>query len=221
MTMNQGVNAAMDSRDATTKLVKGGPSRGLLIGGLVAVVVIAGVILTTNKSDAPRSGTAVECAASGINCTVGDIGPGGGKVFYLGDASAPATCSGSCLEVAPKTWFGPGSTSDPGALDWTGATSLAAAYGTSTAKAGSWRLPTQNELLNLMTVSRYWSPVADPADAFGFTDGSYYWSSTTSSYYDTTTKKTILTAYVQTRADTPRAFTRQTNFYLARPIHAF
>ncbi|MCX6419344.1 MAG: hypothetical protein NTU50_08030 [Actinobacteria bacterium] len=35
----QGTHAGMDSSDATTKPAKGGPSRGLLIGGLVAIVV--------------------------------------------------------------------------------------------------------------------------------------------------------------------------------------
>jgi len=214
MSESQGANVAMGSSDATTKPAKGGPSRGLLIGGLVALVVIAGVILVTSKSDAPRLGTAVECAASGINCTIGDIGPGGGKVFSLGGATAPATCSGSCLEVAPKTW---GDVKDP-KLDWTTASTSAAGYGTSTATAGSWRLPTQVELDALATSSQ----VADLANAFGFVDSSsYYWSSTASSAYDKTTAETTLTAYARSRAGTGSGQIRQTYEWYARPIHPF
>jgi sugar lactone lactonase YvrE len=71
------------------------------------------------KAAAPTSTT---CAQGGV-CQVGDIGPGGGKVFYV----APTTftqvgatagmCTTNCkyLEAAPKTWSG--GTQDP-SLRW-------------------------------------------------------------------------------------------------------
>jgi hypothetical protein len=50
----------MDSSDVTAKPTKGGPSRGLVIGGLLAIVVIAGVILVSTNSDAPRGWCALK-----------------------------------------------------------------------------------------------------------------------------------------------------------------
>ena len=214
MSESQGANAGMDSSDTTTKPAKGGPSRGLLIGGLVAIVVIAGVILTTNNSDAPRSGTAT-CATTSQGCEIGDTGPGGGKVFSLGGATtSPADCTQfDCLEVAPATWFG---SADPKG-NWSTSKSRAAAYATSTAAAGTWRLASQAELDALATSSQ----VAGLANAFGFVDSSsYYWSSTAGSYYDRTSAETTLTAYARSRGGSSGQI-RQTYDWYARPIHPF
>jgi hypothetical protein len=58
---------------------------------------------------------APSCANGGVACLVGDVGPGGGRVFYV--ATAPFACgptrSESCLylEAAPAGWNG--GTSDP------------------------------------------------------------------------------------------------------------
>ncbi len=58
---------------------------------------------------------APSCANGGVACLVGDVGPGGGTVFYV--ATAPFACgptrSESCLylEAAPARWNG--GTSDP------------------------------------------------------------------------------------------------------------
>ena len=58
---------------------------------------------------------APSCANGGVACLVGDVGPGGGTVFYV--ATAPFACgptrSESCLylEAAPALWSG--DTSDP------------------------------------------------------------------------------------------------------------
>jgi hypothetical protein len=208
MSESQGANAGMDSSDSTTKPAKGGPSRGLLIGGLVAIVVIAGVILTTNNSDAPRSGTAT-CATTSQGCAIGDIGPGGGKVYSLGGATtSPADCTQfDCLEVAPATWAG---TADPG-VNWATAKSRVAAYSPSqTAPAGSWRLPNQAELITL---------AAQPNTLSGF-DLRTYWSSTATTTYDRQNEVTVAGAYcrtISTVGSCPQTFA---NVY-ARPIHTF
>ena len=61
---------------------------------------------------------APSCANGGVACLVGDVGPGGGTVFYV--ATAPFACgptrSESCLylEAAPARWNG--TTSDPSRL---------------------------------------------------------------------------------------------------------
>ncbi|MEI7646945.1 MAG: hypothetical protein WCJ48_01475 [Actinomycetes bacterium] len=102
-------STGMGSSDATAaKPGRGGLSRGILIGGLVAVIAVVGVVLIAGKSGGSRSGTAVECSGSGINCAVGDTGPGGGTVFYV--AATPFTCgatgASTCnyLEAAPHGW---------------------------------------------------------------------------------------------------------------------
>jgi hypothetical protein len=219
MTMNQGANAAMDSSDATTKPAKGGPSRGLLIGGLVAVVVIAGVILTTNNSDAPRSGTAT-CATTSVGCKIGDIGPGGGKVFSLGTATAPADCTTVvCLEVAPLAWQDLRATATTTDLrsDLATATSTVAGYSTTNAAAGTWRLPTQAELTKLATLSS-----TDQAKVNGFRDvSSLYWSSTTDRIYNRDTAEFKDSAYVRSIQNAYGQVPRTTSTIYVRPIHPF
>ena len=207
MTMNQGANAAMDSSDSTTKPAKGGPSRGLLIAGLVAIVVIAGVILTTNNSDAPRSGTAT-CATTSQCCAIGDIGPGGGKVYSLGGATSPADCTQyNCLEVAPATWFG---SADPTG-NWSTAKSRAAAYATSNAAAGTWRLPSQAELVAL---------AGQPTSVSGLASLTTYWSSTYRSIILGDSVDVSDGAYCRSITSVEKC--KQTDSNVAiRPIHTF
>jgi hypothetical protein len=207
MSESQGTNAGMDSSDTTTKPAKGGPSRGLLIGGLVAIVVIAGVILTTNNSDAPRSGTAT-CATTSQGCEIGDIGPGGGKVYSLGGATSPADCTQyNCLEVAPATWFG---SADPTG-NWSTAKSRAAAYATSNAAAGTWRLPSQAELVAL---------AGQPTSVSGLASLNTYWSSTAGQTYDRQIEELVAGAYCRTISTVGSCSQTATNVY-ARPIHTF
>ena len=114
MSESQGNNAGIGSSDATSANSGPSASRAFVISGLVALVVFAVVsgIGLTAKTDGARSGTAAECADSGINCTVGDVGPGGGKIFYA--AATPFSCpsvagdNATCkyLEVAPDDWNG-------------------------------------------------------------------------------------------------------------------
>ena len=92
----------MGSSDATAaKPAKRGLSRGILIGGLVAVIAIVGVVLVVSKSGGARSG------AGGVY-VLGNTGPGGGTVFYV--AATPFACgptgASTCnyLEAAPHGW---------------------------------------------------------------------------------------------------------------------
>ena len=211
-------STGMGSSDSTAaKPAKGGPSRGLLIGGLVAIVVIAGVILTTNNSGAPRSGIAT-CATTSQSCVIGDIGPGGGKVYSLGGAPSPADCTTVvCLEVAPLGWQEtPAATTDLSS-NWSTATSTVAGYSTTNAAAGTWRLPTQAELTKLATLSS-----TDQAKVNGFRDvSSVYWSSTTGSTYTGGPSVFEDSAYVRSN-QTAYGQVRLTNAYTySRPIHPF
>jgi|GEM_PF-3180457 len=214
-------STGMDSTDVTAKPAKGGPSRGLLIGGLVAIVVIAGVILTTNNSDAPRSGTAT-CATTSQGCEIGDIGPGGGKVYSLGGAtSSPADCSGAvvCLEVAPLAWQDLSATATTTDLrsDLATATSTVAGYSTTNAAAGTWRLPTQAELTKLANLSP-----TDQARVNGFRDvSSLYWSSTTDRIYNRDTAVFTDSAYVRSIQNAYGQVPRTTSTIYSRPIHPF
>ena len=114
MSEAQGNSAGIGSSDATSANSGPSASRAFVISALVALVVVAVVsgIGLTAKTDGARSGTAAECADSGINCTVGDVGPGGGKIFYA--AATPFSCpsvagdNATCkyLEVAPDDWNG-------------------------------------------------------------------------------------------------------------------
>jgi hypothetical protein len=64
--------------------------------------------VTTSYTSAPGS----TCATGG-SCSIGDIGPGGGYVFYISgtviDSATGISDGGTYLEVAPKGWSTPGS----------------------------------------------------------------------------------------------------------------
>ena len=87
---------------------------------------------------APAHAVAATCAEGGV-CQVGDIGPGGGKVFYVEPGNGTFTqigatgtmCTTNCkyLEAAPNTWTG--ASSDPQITWATGINpTLAGAFGT-------------------------------------------------------------------------------------------
>jgi hypothetical protein len=73
----------------------------------------------------------LSCAQGGI-CKVGDVGPGGGTVFYVSkspiNAADGVSTGGLYLEIAPKNWNGNGSGEAPSSF----ATNLASVSGTST-----------------------------------------------------------------------------------------
>lgn len=73
------------------------------------MLALAASLLTTGVAPAPTYAAPLTCAQGGV-CSVGDIGPGGGLVFYV--SATPFSCgpnhANDCkyLEVAPKTWSG-------------------------------------------------------------------------------------------------------------------
>ncbi len=73
----------------------------------------------------------LSCAQGGI-CKVGDVGPGGGTVFYVSkspiNAADGVSAGGLYLEIAPKNWNGNGSGEAPSSF----ATNLTSVPGTST-----------------------------------------------------------------------------------------
>jgi hypothetical protein len=75
------------------------------VTGLVGVDTAT---VTTSYTSAPGS----TCATGG-SCAIGDIGPGGGYVFYISgtaiDSATGISDGGTYLEVAPKGWSTPGS----------------------------------------------------------------------------------------------------------------
>ena len=174
--------------------------------------MIAGVVVSTNTSDAPRSGTA-SCATTSADCEIGDIGPGGGRVFSLGGQDASATCSGQCLEVAPLGWQNTFATATSTDLlsNWSTATSTVEAFGTATAAPGQWRLPTANELETMANLS-----ATDQAKVNGFRDAtSAYWTST-EGYGQLANRASVGSD------QNPNIGTKsKTLSYYSRPIHAF
>ena len=86
----------------------------------LTVIVAALVAPLLSFTTAPAHAVAATCAEGGV-CQVGDIGPGGGKVFYVAPnngtfeqiGASGAMCTTNCkyLEAAPNTWSG--GSSDP------------------------------------------------------------------------------------------------------------
>jgi hypothetical protein len=192
-----------------------------MIGALVAIFVLAGVIWVASRSDAPRSGT-TSCATTSTQCEIGDIGPGGGKVFSLGTATAPADCTTVevvCLEVAPLAWQNSPSTpttTDEG-FDLATATTAVARYSTTTTEAGTWRLPTQNELNILANLS-----TADQEKVKGFRDAfARYWSSTTGQRFNNLTGTYDQTNFIRGIQDTGGFTVRLRDPNCSLPIHPF
>ena len=72
----------------------------------------------------------IPCAATNGECVLGDVGPGGGQIFYVsaGGFTCCPTLNLTChyLEAAPNTWYG--GSSDP-ALVWADAGNATALIG--------------------------------------------------------------------------------------------
>ncbi len=142
-------------------------------------------------SDTGAGSCATGRGAAGT-CAIGNTGPGGGKVFYVNPTDVPGS---NYMEAAPTTWSG--GSADPaiawcnntptligrtfgtaigtGAANTTlmtvacssGAANSVRAYGATGAPAGSWSLPSKDEL-NQLYINR--------VGVGGFA-ADYYWSS--------------------------------------------
>jgi hypothetical protein len=192
-----GVSESADSSGSQGGLAS--RSRLLLIGGLVAVVVIAGVVVVGSKAGGSRSGD-LTCATTKV-CSVGDTGPGGGKVFY--DAGS-AQSWGRYLEAAPAGWYG--TAADP-VEAWcqntinvlVGATNTAIGTGKANTKTmyaqstspcraarraqdyagttnGGWFLPSQDEMVEFMKQRAIIGGLKSVEDFRNYTH--QYWTST-------------------------------------------
>ena len=81
--------------------------------GLLTAAVLAGCATTAPSEQAPSPAVSVDRQAAGLmcdpagigDCGIGDIGPGGGVVFYDAGSQQPW---GRYLEVAPAGWNGGG-----------------------------------------------------------------------------------------------------------------
>jgi hypothetical protein len=183
---------------------------------------------TYSAASSPITPLAATCAGGGI-CVVGDTGPGGGIVFYVGDFTLTSTGARmKYLEAAPATWSGAGS--DPQSA-WSGNTSsnvstadaigtgaqnsanMLAASGTGAAQLATsysnngysdWFLPSKAELRQL-SVERGRFPSGS------FTAGGYWTSSQASS-----SRSWITGMSTSSQIDRPKSF----DHYI-RPIRAF
>ena len=77
---------------------------------LAAALLVVGIPVAQVASEKVVRATALTCAEGGT-CVVGDIGPGGGIIFYvsrLNFTSTSSNCNTECkyLEVAPSGWNG-------------------------------------------------------------------------------------------------------------------
>jgi formylglycine-generating enzyme required for sulfatase activity len=117
------------------------------------------------------------------------------------------------LEVAPLGWQNTFATATSTDLlsNWSTATSTVEAFGTTTAAAGQWRLPTANELETMANLS-----ATDQAKVNGFRDAtSAYWTST-EGYGQLANRASVGSD------QNPNIGTKsKTLSYYSRPIHTF
>lgn len=194
--MNETIGGAgMGPEEPVVSSRSGHRNRNVLMLGGLALVLVAGVALAGVFPTGDRAGTTTtDTCAQGGGCSVGDVGPGGGLVFY--DAGSEQDW-GQYIEMAPKAWNGGGA--DPTA-EWCNPTvnvtgtgkrigwglrntqAIAQACTDSAAKmaqdygGGSlsdWFLPSRGEL---EVLSNYVQG-SSLSSAYAF-DNAYYWSST-------------------------------------------
>ena len=119
--------AAATSYTATITLTA---TSGYTLTGVIAnFFTVADATTVINSADSgvvtavfPATATAAATTCDGTStCQVGDIGPGGGTIFYVAtdtfiqSGATGSMCTSSCkyLEVAPSNWNGEGNTTEP------------------------------------------------------------------------------------------------------------
>jgi prepilin-type N-terminal cleavage/methylation domain-containing protein len=195
-----------------------------IIGGTNTVACTQGSVVEASGPTCTITpgGSVTPCAVSTSSARV--YGPGGGQVFY--DAGSQQSW-GRYMEAAPNTWnggsedpaivwcnvetsvttltaIGTGKTNTDNMLDAcaSGAANSVRAYSTSTASAGSWFLPSQDELDQLYSQK----------DVVGVFAAESYWSS---SQYDANNAWNQYFVYGDQSGDS------KGNTYRARPVRAF
>jgi hypothetical protein len=81
--------------------------RTVAIASLAALFIITGTVTAnaayvTNVSPAKNASAGIFTCAEGGKCAIGDTGPGGGRVFYILEASTKSAWH--YLEAAPDAW---------------------------------------------------------------------------------------------------------------------
>jgi uncharacterized repeat protein (TIGR02543 family) len=131
-----------NTNTGSTSVVTASVSAGATLQGTTTATAVAGIATFTNLGIATGTGgtsytitytvsgltvatqtvrVARSCDGVSFTCQVGDIGPGGGTIFYVAPTTFTQTgatgsmCTNDCkyLEVAPNTWPGGGATADP------------------------------------------------------------------------------------------------------------
>ena len=191
----------------------------------------------------PIPGSSSGCAMS-LAYRVGDVGPGGGKVFYIDSAS--------CLryEMAPNTWGAGESgltwcdsyTDVPGAVGTaigTGAANTAAMaasvvcssnaaaavglYAPAGTSAGQWFLPSNDELNAMCNYSR--NPITPPTGACtGAQDGTFAgdtYGFASDWYWSSSAQTNVLGALDQNFGDGSQSSEIKITAHAIRPVRAF
>lgn len=118
-----------------------------------------GVPLTTSAPTSTVAPAKARTCAEGGKCVDGDLGPGGGTVIIVRDAADNPLV---IIEVAPVTWYLPGSKSNDYAESLT--------YGSKT----DWRLPTAQELVAVRAKRNLFVCPQAKRCALGFANAPYW-----------------------------------------------
>jgi hypothetical protein len=144
-------------------------TRNIVVIGVLAAIVLGGVLVAGVLPSGDRAGVAAtSCAleAGAANtCALGDVGPGGGVVFSVNESNPTGS---RYLEAARVSWVG--GSGDP-KVDWDQAMAAASNYN---GGGVSWTLPSieqlntlyeQKNLVGRFLVDFYWSSSEISVDA--------------------------------------------------------
>jgi hypothetical protein len=101
-------SAYVDMQSSSTSCTSGGGTCFGFVATFITPSLLASSVAKITVQSGPN--TILFTCATGAPCFVGDIGPGGGTVFYVssGFTETGSACATSCryLEWAPNTWYG-------------------------------------------------------------------------------------------------------------------